>query len=74
VTSKYFLYKQLFSRGMHAWYTFGPMKHSDFSGLVSEERIWTDCQWDDNIETVALEHFLTINKEEALGRPILYSN
>jgi dynein heavy chain 1 len=39
--------------------------------LVSEEeRIWTD----DNIETVALEHFPTINKEEALGRPILYSN
>jgi dynein heavy chain 1 len=39
--------------------------------LVSEEeRMWTD----DNIEAVALEHFPTINKEEALGRPILYSN
>ena len=39
--------------------------------LVSEEeKIWTD----DNIDTVALNHFPTINKEEALGRPILYSN
>jgi dynein heavy chain 1 len=39
--------------------------------LVSEEeRNWTD----DNIDAVALEHFPTINKEEALGRPVLYSN
>ena len=39
--------------------------------LVSEEeRNWTD----DNIDVVAMEHFPTINKEEALGRPILYSN
>jgi dynein heavy chain 1 len=39
--------------------------------LVSEEeRMWTD----DNIDSVAIEHFPTINKDEALGRPILYSN
>lgn len=39
--------------------------------LVSEgERQWTD----DNIDTTALENFPTINKDEALSRPILFSN
>ncbi|GAA5979126.1 hypothetical protein JCM10908_002813 [Rhodotorula pacifica] len=39
--------------------------------LVSEsERRWTD----DRIDEVAMQHFPTLQKEEALARPILYSN
>ncbi|KAI0033723.1 dynein heavy chain protein 1 [Vararia minispora EC-137] len=39
--------------------------------LVSEEeRQWTD----ENIDSTAMEHFPTINKDEALSRPILFSN
>lgn len=39
--------------------------------LVNEdERKWTDI----NIDSVALSHFPTINSNEALSRPILYSN
>lgn len=38
--------------------------------VEEEERQWTD----DNINAVALKHFPNINKEEALKRPILYSN
>ncbi|KAJ7596607.1 dynein heavy chain protein 1 [Mycena floridula] len=39
--------------------------------LVSEEeRAWTD----ENIDSAALEHFPTINRDEALSRPILFSN
>lgn len=39
--------------------------------LVSEEeRTWTD----EHIDMFAMEHFPTINKDEALGRPILFSN
>ena len=35
-----------------------------------EEKTWTD----DNIDNAALDYFPTINREEALGRPILFSN
>lgn len=39
--------------------------------LVSEdEKQWTD----DNIDMTAMEHFPTIDKNEALARPILFSN
>jgi dynein heavy chain 1 len=39
--------------------------------LVSEdEKLWTD----ENIDAAALEHFPTINRDEALMRPILFSN
>ncbi|KAF8634008.1 hypothetical protein AX15_001182 [Amanita polypyramis BW_CC] len=38
--------------------------------VTEEERMWTD----ERIDTVALEHFPTINREEALSRPILFSN
>ncbi|PFH54718.1 hypothetical protein AMATHDRAFT_72478 [Amanita thiersii Skay4041] len=38
--------------------------------VTEEERIWTDEQ----IDGVAMDHFPTINREEALGRPILFSN
>ncbi|TFK40902.1 dynein heavy chain protein 1 [Crucibulum laeve] len=39
--------------------------------LVSEEeKLWTD----ENIDAAAMEHFPTINKDEALTRPILFSN
>jgi dynein heavy chain 1 len=38
--------------------------------VTEEERQWTD----DNIDTSALEHFPTINRDEALNRPILFSN
>lgn len=39
--------------------------------LVSEEeRVWTD----ENIDAAALEHFPTLNRDEALNRPILFSN
>jgi dynein heavy chain 1 len=38
--------------------------------VTEEERNWTD----DHIDVAAMEHFPTINREEALGRPILYSN
>ncbi|KAH9486661.1 Cytoplasmic dynein 1 heavy chain 1 [Psilocybe cubensis] len=38
--------------------------------VTEEERIWTD----DHIDSAAMEHFPTINRDEALGRPILYSN
>ena len=39
--------------------------------LVSEEeKTWTD----DHIDLVATEHFPTINHQEALSRPILFSN
>ncbi|TFK30694.1 dynein [Coprinopsis marcescibilis] len=35
-----------------------------------EERSWTD----EHIDAAAMEHFPTINREEALTRPILFSN
>lgn len=39
--------------------------------LVSEnEKAWTD----ENIDSTAMEHFPTISHEEALARPILFSN
>ncbi|KAF8746268.1 hypothetical protein AX14_000063 [Amanita brunnescens Koide BX004] len=38
--------------------------------VTEDERTWTDEQ----IDAVALEHFPTINREEALGRPVLFSN
>jgi dynein heavy chain 1 len=39
--------------------------------LVSEEeRQWTD----ENIDATAMEHFPTINRDDALTRPILFSN
>ncbi|CAJ0883095.1 1976_t:CDS:10 [Entrophospora sp. SA101] len=39
--------------------------------LVGEdERKWTD----DNIDAIAMKHFPNLNQEEALTRPILYSN
>lgn len=38
--------------------------------VTEEEKNWTD----ENIDNVAMEMFPTINKEEALGRPILFSN
>lgn len=45
--------------------------HPSLCRLVEdEERTWTD----ENVDVVALKHFPNINQEEALGRPILYSN
>ncbi|TFY72237.1 hypothetical protein EVG20_g758 [Dentipellis fragilis] len=38
--------------------------------VAEDERQWTD----ENIDGTALEHFPTINKDEALLRPILFSN
>jgi dynein heavy chain 1 len=38
--------------------------------VTEEERQWTDEQ----INAMAMEHFPTINQEEALLRPILFSN
>lgn len=38
--------------------------------VTEEERAWTD----ERIDMVALEHFPTIDQDEALGRPILFSN
>ncbi|KII86419.1 hypothetical protein PLICRDRAFT_44012 [Plicaturopsis crispa FD-325 SS-3] len=38
--------------------------------VTEEERQWTD----ENIDAAALEHFPTINRDEALSRPILFSN
>jgi dynein heavy chain 1 len=39
--------------------------------LVSEEeKTWTD----ENIDAAAMEHFPTVNRDEALSRPILFSN
>ncbi|KAJ3973292.1 dynein heavy chain protein 1 [Lentinula raphanica] len=38
--------------------------------VTEEERAWTD----ENIDMVALECFPTINKDDALRRPILFSN
>lgn len=38
--------------------------------VAEEERHWTD----ENIDATALTHFPTINKDEALIRPILFSN
>ncbi|KAG9099539.1 hypothetical protein FS749_001026 [Ceratobasidium sp. UAMH 11750] len=38
--------------------------------VTEEERTWTD----ENIDACALQHFPTLNKEEALSRPILFSN
>ncbi|KAK8783262.1 hypothetical protein V5799_015396, partial [Amblyomma americanum] len=38
--------------------------------VEDEERTWTD----ENVDVVALKHFPNINQDEALGRPILYSN
>ena len=40
------------------------------SSVTEEEKQWTDKQ----IDASAMEHFPTINTEEALGRPILFSN
>jgi dynein heavy chain 1 len=38
--------------------------------VAEEERNWTD----ENIDATAMTHFPTINKDEALVRPILFSN
>ncbi|KIJ45695.1 hypothetical protein M422DRAFT_778888 [Sphaerobolus stellatus SS14] len=38
--------------------------------VTEEEKQWTD----ENIDAVAMENFPTINRDEALGRPILFSN
>ena len=38
--------------------------------VTEEEKQWTD----DNIDTTALQHFPTVNRDEALARPILFSN
>ncbi|KAK3093975.1 hypothetical protein FSP39_022394 [Pinctada imbricata] len=38
--------------------------------IEDEERRWTD----ENVDMVAQKHFPNINREEALGRPILFSN
>ena len=38
--------------------------------VAEEERTWTN----ENIDEIALRHFPNIKKEEAIGRPILYSN
>ncbi|RXW18442.1 hypothetical protein EST38_g7401 [Candolleomyces aberdarensis] len=38
--------------------------------VTEEERTWTD----ENIDSAALDHFPTINRDEALYRPILFSN
>ncbi|KAF9454965.1 dynein heavy chain [Macrolepiota fuliginosa MF-IS2] len=38
--------------------------------VTEDEKSWTD----ENIDAAALQHFPTINKDEALNRPILFSN
>ena len=38
--------------------------------VYDEERQWTN----DSIDEIALRHFPNINREEAVARPILYSN
>ncbi|KAI3615632.1 cytoplasmic dynein 1 heavy chain 1-like [Moniliophthora roreri] len=38
--------------------------------VTEEERTWTD----EHIDAAALEYFPTISRDEALGRPILFSN
>ena len=38
--------------------------------VTEEERVWTD----ENIDSIALQHFPGTNREEALSRPILFSN
>ncbi|KAF8640937.1 hypothetical protein AX17_000584 [Amanita inopinata Kibby_2008] len=38
--------------------------------VTEEERTWTD----ERVDAVAMEHFPTIDREEALSRPILFSN
>ena len=38
--------------------------------VTEEERVWTD----DNIDSIALQHFPSVNREDALSRPILFSN
>ena len=38
--------------------------------VYDEERKWTD----ENIDMIAMKHFPNIDKNEALKRPILYSN
>ncbi|KAF8934382.1 dynein heavy chain [Dissophora ornata] len=38
--------------------------------VTEEERKWTD----DEIDRIALKHFPGLDREQALGRPILYSN
>ena len=42
-----------------------------FARLVEdEERLWTN----ENVNKIAVKHFPNINRQEALKRPILYSN
>ncbi|TDL28876.1 dynein heavy chain protein 1 [Rickenella mellea] len=38
--------------------------------VTEEEKTWTD----DNIDSTAMQHFPTISRDEALARPILFSN
>jgi dynein heavy chain 1 len=38
--------------------------------VTEEEKKWTD----DNIDAIAMKHFPNLNQQEALGRPILFSN
>ncbi|KAF8602688.1 dynein heavy chain [Ceratobasidium sp. AG-I] len=38
--------------------------------VTEEERAWTD----EHIDSFALQHFPTLNRDEALSRPILFSN
>lgn len=37
--------------------------------IEDEERLWTD----QNVDAVAVKHFPSIERESALGRPILFS-
>ena len=41
-----------------------------FRLVDDEERRWTD----ENVDAVALKHFPSVNKDESLKRPILFSN
>lgn len=41
-----------------------------FRLVDDDERKWTD----ENVDAVALKHFPSVNKEEVLKRPILFSN
>ena len=48
----------------------GTRVSSPIPGQVEDETTWTD----ENINVTALEHFPSTNRNEALSRPILFSN
>ncbi|CAG8473200.1 2079_t:CDS:10 [Paraglomus brasilianum] len=66
----YLMSQKRFTPDIQAHYIYSPPLRLFQDRFVTEERKWTD----DNIDSIAIKHFPSLNQDEALGRPILFSN